>query len=87
MARNERNSGRNGPEYRTRTTQLRDSGPRKQQGGSIGRAGASEPGHGGYGSESVRPYLRAQLRLKELMARSGNLFPDPWDEERLAPKK
>ena len=32
-----------------------------------GNANAAEDGRSGYGSESVRPYLRAQLRLKELM--------------------
>jgi hypothetical protein len=28
---------------------------------------ATDDGRSGYGSESVRPFLRAQLRLKELM--------------------
>jgi hypothetical protein len=32
----------------------------------VGRANADD-GRSGYGSESVRPYLRAQLRHKELM--------------------
>jgi hypothetical protein len=31
------------------------------------RGTADEDGRSGYGSESVRPYLRAQLRLKELL--------------------
>lgn len=45
---------------------LRRSAPASRQGGYVGRASADD-GRSGYGSESVRPYLRAQLRLKELM--------------------
>jgi len=43
----------------------------------MGRAKASDMGRSGYGSESVRPYLRAQLRVKELL---GSVFeaPNPW---------
>jgi hypothetical protein len=42
---------------------------------------ASDAGHSGYGSESVRPYLRAQLRLKELL---GTPFAalDTWNRRR-----
>jgi hypothetical protein len=40
----------------------------RQMGGPTGRASASDEGRSGYGSESVRPYLRAQLRQKELLA-------------------
>jgi hypothetical protein len=63
----------------------RDSGARKQT-GYVGRPGnAGEGGHHGYGSESVRPYLRAQLRLKELMARAGGgLFPPAEDDQKPA---
>ena len=35
--------------------------------GRGGNATASDEGRSGYGSESGRPYLRAQLRLKEWM--------------------
>jgi hypothetical protein len=48
---------------------------------------AANEGHGGYGSESVRPYLRAQLRLKEMMLRAGNLVPNPWSEDKPSRKK
>lgn len=44
----------------------RRSAPASRQGGYVGRASADD-GRSGYGSESVRPYLRAQLKLKELM--------------------
>lgn len=44
----------------------RGSGARKQT-GYLGHATAGDAGHSGYGSESVRPYLRAQLKLKELL--------------------
>lgn len=40
----------------------------RRQNGAVGRAQASDEGRSGYGSESVRPYLRAQLKFKELMA-------------------
>jgi hypothetical protein len=42
----------------------RGSGPRKQR-GFVERATAV--GHSGHGSESVRPHLRDQLRLKALL--------------------
>jgi hypothetical protein len=41
------------------------SASRSRQGGYINRATAS--GRSGYGADSVRPYLRAQLRLKDMM--------------------
>ena len=47
-----------------------------------GRAQAAPAGRSGRGSESVRPYLRAQLRLKELLIPQ---FPPPG--EGLAEKK
>lgn len=48
--------------------------PAKQR-GSTERAGArAAAGHSGYGSESVRPYLREQLRLKALLPTP---FPTP----------
>jgi hypothetical protein len=42
----------------------RGSGPKKQR-GFVERATATE--HSGHGSESVRPHLRDQLRLKSLL--------------------
>ena len=42
----------------------RGSGPKKQR-GFVTRATAG--GHSGHGSESVRPHLRDQLRLKALL--------------------
>lgn len=42
----------------------RSSGPKKQR-GFVTRATAG--GHSGHGSESVRPHLRDQLKLKALM--------------------
>lgn len=50
--------------------------PRNRRAGFVGRASAS--GHSGYGSESVRPHLRDQLRLKELLATP---FPAPEEEK------
>jgi hypothetical protein len=41
-----------------------------------GRAVAAAPGRSGRGSESVRPYLRAQLKLKELLVPQ---FPPPGE--------
>ena len=38
-----------------------------------GSRATADDGRSGYGSESVRPYLRAQLKLKELLAPAGNL--------------
>ncbi|MGE4240764.1 hypothetical protein [Ramlibacter sp.] len=56
------------------------------QGSGIGRAEATadeeDAGRSGYGSESVRPYLRAQLRQKELM--SGPQL--GWEGSRRRPK-
>ena len=46
----------------------------RQPGSKPGRAAASEEGHSGHGSESVRPHLRAMLKLKELMVPQ---FPPP----------
>lgn len=48
---------------------------RKKARGFVERATAS--GHSGYGSESVRPYLRDQLRLKALLP---SPFPAPESE-------
>jgi hypothetical protein len=45
-------------------TGRRGSGPKKQR-GFVERATAT--GHSGHGSESVRPHLRDQLRLKALL--------------------
>jgi hypothetical protein len=57
------------------------SASRSKQAGYVGQASAS--GRSGYGSESVRPYLRAQLKLKELLATP---FPPP-DEDKPKRKK
>ena len=46
---------------------------RRQAGDKPGRAGASA-GRSGRGSESVRPYLRAMLKMKELLTPQ---FPPP----------
>lgn len=50
----------------------RRGGGRKTQRGFVERATAC--GHSGYGSESVRPHLRDQLRLKALLP---SPFPPP----------
>ncbi len=55
----------------------RRSSPRKQK-GFVERATAS--GHSGYGSDSVRPHLRDQLRLK-------NLLPHPYPIHEVGPGK
>jgi hypothetical protein len=62
-----RGPGEGKPELPRQRQGPRGSGPRRQT-GYVGRATANDAGRSGYGSESVRPYLRAQLRLKELMA-------------------
>jgi hypothetical protein len=49
----------------------RGSGPKRQR-GFVERATAS--GHSGHGSESVRPHLRDQLKLKALLPQP---FPTP----------
>jgi hypothetical protein len=61
----------------------RNRSPRKSQApeDKPGRALAAEAGRSGRGSESVRPYLRAQLKLKELLVPQ---FPPPG--ESLDPK-
>lgn len=75
VGRDDRNSGNGDPERRQ---PRQGSGVRRQQ-GYVGRAQANDAGRSGYGSESVRPYLRAQLRLKELLANA--LIPgNPWDK-------
>ena len=51
------------------------SGPGRQR-GFVERAMAKS-GHSGYGSESVRPHLRDQLRLKALLP---SPFPTPEAE-------
>ena len=55
----------------------RGSGPIRQR-GSIERAAArGHSGHSGHGADSVRPYLREQLRLKSLLPTP---FPIPEQE-------
>lgn len=76
MGRNDKNSGRGDPENKKgQQGPPRSGGNRSLQPAYAfqgGRARADD-GRSGYGSESVRPYLRAQLRLKELLAPAGNL--------------
>ncbi|MES2939125.1 MAG: hypothetical protein V4864_15675 [Pseudomonadota bacterium] len=62
MSKNDRTSGMGDPEQRRPPKR---STPRSRQGGYVNRATAS--GRSGYGVESVRPYLRAQLKLKDMM--------------------
>jgi len=50
---------------RRRASDRKGSGPRKQR-DFVLRATAQ--GHSGHGSESVRPHLRDQLRLKALLS-------------------
>jgi len=66
------NSSRADPEGRRR----RSGAGRKKN--FVDRATAS--GHSGYGSESVRPHLRDQLRLKALLPQP---FPASAEVERL----
>lgn len=62
------------PEGRRSVTGRRGNGPRKQR-GFVERATAQ--GHSGHGSESVRPHLRDQLKLKALLP---SPFPPPEQE-------
>lgn len=79
MGREDRkNSGPGDPE--NKRSPPRHSGARKQTGYSI-RATANDVGHSGYGSESVRPYLRAQLKLKELLGTPFGAL-DAWNKRR-----
>ena len=48
--------------------------PGKQRGSTERAVARASGGHSGYGSESVRPYLREQLRLKALLPTP---FPTP----------
>lgn len=52
------------PDERPGRIERRSGGPRKQK-AYVTRATAR--GHSGYGSESVRPHLRDQLKLKALL--------------------
>lgn len=52
------------PEGRRPAPKRSNNGPPRQR-GFVERATAQ--GHSGYGSESVRPHLRDQLKLKALM--------------------
>ena len=75
--------GRGDPERRTVP---RGSGARKQS-GQPGRPSAND-GRSGYGSESVRPHLRAQLRLKELLGSAVQPMIDPWGASaRMRPRR
>lgn len=59
------------PEGRRAASGRRGGGPSRQR-GFVERATAK--GHSGHGSESVRPHLRDQLRLKSLLPQP---FPIP----------
>lgn len=59
----------------------RGTRPGKQRGSAERAAARLAGGHSGYGSESVRPYLREQLKLKSLLPTP---FPTP---ETLRPGK
>lgn len=68
------NEERDADGRRPASVQRKGSGPRKQR-GYVERATAM--GHSGYGSESVRPHLRDQLRLKALLP---SPFPTPAEQ-------
>lgn len=61
---------------------LRRGGSPPRQRGFVERATAN--GHSGYGSESVRPHLRDQLRLKALLAAP---FPPPGNSPAMTNSK
>lgn len=73
MSRNDKTSGMGDPENR----RPKRSSPRSRQGGYLNRATAS--GRSGYGAESIRPYLRAQLKLKDMMRAP---FIDPLEQDK-----
>jgi hypothetical protein len=52
------------PDHRRSNASRRGTGPSRQR-GFVERA--TSQGHSGYGSESVRPHLRDQLKLKQLL--------------------
>ena len=81
MGRDDKNSGRGGPGMKRVPEAPRGNMARKQA-GAPGRAAASDVGRSGYGSESVRPHLRAQLRLKELLGSAFTPVLNPWDTAR-----
>jgi hypothetical protein len=64
----------------------RERKPLKQRpsGDKPGRAAAAIEGHSGYGTESMRPHLRALLKLKELMVPQ---FPPPEQSLARVPRK
>lgn len=74
-------AARGDPEHKR--PEARGSPKRRQTGDvdRIDRAAATDTGHSGYGSESVRPYLRAQLRMKELFVTPFGLA-EQWDKRR-----
>ena len=63
------------PEDRRKPVNGRRSGGPVRQRGFVERASAR--GHSGHGSESVRPHLRDQLKLKALLPTP---FPTPEDQ-------
>lgn len=73
VAQGNKKRGYGDPENR-KANSSRPSPIRRQQAYAFGGGRPSgDDGRSGYGSESVRPYLRAQLKLKELLAAAGNL--------------
>ena len=64
------------PDGRRTASAGRKGSGQKRQRGFVERATAAM-GHSGHGSESVRPYLRDQLRLKSLLPQP---FPTPEQE-------
>lgn len=64
------------PEGR-RASSGRRGGAKPRQRGFVERATAQ--GHSGYGSESVRPHLRDQLRLKSLLPQPYPMPDSPQD--------
>lgn len=71
-----RDMGGEAPGRRAASAGRRGARPAKPRGSMERAAARASPsgGHSGYGSESVRPYLREQLRLKALLPTP---FPTP----------
>lgn len=86
MKRDDKTSGNGDPENKDKRKRSAPPGKTRRLASDISRALACDEGHSGYGSESVRPYLRAQLQLKELL---GTPFmpPEPWEEHQKRTRK
>jgi hypothetical protein len=68
------------PENRRKRNGLANGPPARRPPGYVSRAVAGG-GRSGYGSESVRPYLRAQLKMKELLMPPPPLDDNPGRED------